>query len=103
MVIMALDHTRDYFTNVRFDPTDLDKTPAALYLTRWITHFCAPTFVFLAGAGAYLYGARVRSHGDLSRFLLTRGLWLVFVELTIVRFGWLFRLDATFFLGQVIW
>jgi uncharacterized membrane protein len=104
MVLMALDHCRDWFTNVTIDPVDLSQTWPALFFTRWITHYCAPTFVFLAGAGAYLYGARGRTKREVSRFLLTRGLWLVFLELTLVRFGWYFSLDYHY-IGdaQVIW
>lgn len=89
MIVMALDHVRDYFSSARFEPTDLTKTWPALFFTRWITHFCAPTFVFLAGTGAFLYGAS-RDRKSLSRFLWTRGLWLIVVELTLVRFGWTF-------------
>src|SRR2546426_1696546 len=77
MVLMALDHTRGYFSNVTFYPLDLDKTNVALFLTRWITHYCAPVFVFLAGTGAFLSTTRGKSTRDLSWFLLTRGLWLV--------------------------
>ena len=103
MVIMALDHTRDYFSNVRFDPLDLSNTNAALYFTRWITHFCAPVFVFLAGTGAYLSLSRGRSKRDLSRFLWTRGLWLVLVEVTVVSFGWSFDPGLHGIVLQVIW
>jgi uncharacterized membrane protein len=104
MVIMALDHVRDFFTSVPFDPTDLTQTSVPLFLTRWITHFCAPTFVFLAGVGAGLSLAGGRSLSSLSRFLWTRGLWLVVAELTIVRFAWAFNFEYTTQLWvQVIW
>lgn len=106
MVIMMLDHTRDFVHNaaLQFDPTDLSRTNIALFLTRWITHFCAPVFVFLAGTGAYLQLARGKSKADLSRFLVTRGLWLILLELTIVKLGVFFNPDIRF-LGflQVIW
>ncbi len=103
MVVMALDHVRDFFTNIRFDPLDLSQTTPYLFLTRWITHHCAPAFVFLAGTGAFLYLSRGRTRSDLAKFLLSRGLWLVFLELTVVRFAWMFNLDYSFAIGQVIW
>src|SRR6266404_613534 len=106
MVIMMLDHTRDFvhYGGLLSDPTGLNTTTTALFLTRWITHFCAPVFVFLAGTGAYLQWSRGKSKGELSKFLLTRGLWLIFLELTLVRFGASFSFDYRF-LGflQVIW
>jgi uncharacterized membrane protein len=106
MVIMMLDHTRDFVHSgaFNFDPTDLTKTTAAVFFTRWITHYCAPVFVFLAGTGAYLQFARGKSKRDLSRFLFTRGLWLIVLEFTVVRFGLLFSLDYRFLgIMQVIW
>jgi uncharacterized membrane protein len=104
MVIMALDHVRDFFHQGAFliDPTDLTKTNTALFFTRWITHFCAPVFVFLAGTGAFLSASRGKTKAELSRFLLTRGLWLIVLELTVIDLGWTFGVDS-FFVGQVIW
>jgi len=106
MAIMMLDHTRDFVHSgaFTFDPTDLTKTTAAVFLTRWITHYCAPVFVFLAGTGAYLQFARGKGKRELSRFLVTRGLWLIVLEFTVVRFGVFFSLDYRFLgMMQVIW
>ncbi|MDH4089689.1 MAG: heparan-alpha-glucosaminide N-acetyltransferase domain-containing protein [Cyclobacteriaceae bacterium] len=91
MVIMALDHTRDYFHSgaFLFDPTDPSATTLPIYFTRWITHYCAPAFSFLAGLSAFFVGKR-KSIGELSGFLLKRGLWLVFIEMTVVNFAWYF-------------
>lgn len=103
MVLMALDHVRDYFSEARFDPLDLTQTNAVLFATRWITHFCAPAFILLAGTSAYLISKK-RTRPELSRFLLTRGLWLVFLELTVVIFAWSFDLSYKGGLDlQVIW
>lgn len=102
IIIMALDHTRSYL-GPSLDPTDLAHTTPALFLTRWITHYCAPTFVLLAGTGAYLAGTRGLNRRQLSWFLLTRGLWLVVLELTIIRFVWTFNLDYRWMILQVIW
>src|SRR5262249_40602596 len=77
MVLMALDHTRDFFGASGQNPHDIGVP--ALFLTRWITHFCAPTFILLAGLSAYLYGTRGHSRGEVSWFLLTRGLWLILI------------------------
>jgi uncharacterized membrane protein len=100
MVFMAIDHTRDFFSYLRFEPESLSQTYYALFFTRWITHFCAPLFFFLAGTGAFLYGSR-RTPAQLSRFLWTRGLWLIVVEFTIVGFAWSFIVPFGFF--GVIW
>jgi uncharacterized membrane protein len=104
MVLMALDHTRDFFSDALYNPTDLEKTSAGLFLTRWITHLCAPTFVFLTGASAYLSTVRRNlTNRQLAGYLFIRGLLLVFLELTLVRFGWLFNWDFHVQFGQVIW
>jgi uncharacterized membrane protein len=103
MAIMALDHVRDFFHDAgNQDPTDLQTTTPVLFLTRWITHFCAPTFVFLSGVSVYLQSLR-KTKKELSFFLLTRGLWLIVAELTIVSFGWSFDPSFGFILLQVIW
>jgi uncharacterized membrane protein len=107
MVIMMLDHTRDFVHRdvlMGFDPTDLSRTNIALFFTRWITHFCAPVFVFLAGTGAYLQFARGKSRRELARFLVTRGLWLIVLEFTVIRVAVSFNVDYRFLGGvQVIW
>jgi len=104
MVLMALDHVRIFFTNVRFSPLDLNQTNIPLFLTRWVTHLCAPTFIFLAGVAVYLYFEnRPQTKQELSRYLIIRGLWLVFLELTVVRFGWLFEPTYSFSVAGVLW
>ena len=104
IVIMALDHVRDMLGAPAVRPMEWADADASLFFTRWITHLCAPTFVLLAGTSAFLYGASGRTNGDISRFLLTRGIWLVFVELTLVGFGWNFNLGPMYApVLQVIW
>lgn len=103
MILMALDHVRSFFLNTPFNPIDLSHTTAGLFLTRWITHFCAPAFIFLAGTSAFLSGSKGKTKEELARFLFVRGFWLIFLELTVVKFGWFFSLDYHYFLGQVIW
>lgn len=104
MIIMALDHTRDYFHIDAFtgDPLNPETTTPALYFTRWITHFCAPTFVFLSGLSAWLQHQR-KTTKELSLFLITRGLWLILMELTIISFGVLGDIYFGNFLLQTIW
>src|SRR5262245_4979580 len=101
MLLMALDHTRDFFGPSGMNVRNVEDP--ALFLTRWVTHFCAPLFIFLAGASAYLYGTRGRTLGEVSRFLLTRGLWLIVLQFTIVRLGWTFSISFDFLVAQVIW
>ena len=110
MVIMALDHVRDFFykadlgkaADAAMDPTNMQTTYPALFFTRWITHFCAPIFVFLAGTSVYLMCQR-KSKKEVSLFLIKRGFWLVLVELIIVTFGWTFNPFFNVFILQVIW
>lgn len=103
MVLMALDHVRDYFGDAAVNPTDPRTTTAALFFTRWITHFCAPVFFFLAGTGAYLALAR-RSPSGLARFLVTRGAWLIVLELVILRcLGWQFNFDFHLTMLAILW
>ncbi len=104
IILMALDHVRDYFNTgaFQFDPLDPAQTTPFLYATRWITHLCAPTFVFLAGVSAFIQLSRGKSAPSLSLFLLKRGLWLILLEMTVLSFGWSFGFPYPLFL-QVIW
>ena len=102
MVLMVLDHARDMYFGFQVRPTDLTRTTVLLFFTRWVTHFCAPVFVFLAGVAAYLYGVRHGAAGT-SRFLVLRGLWLVLLEITIVRLCWVPDPGYHFTVIQVIW
>lgn len=105
MIIMALDHTRDFFhidVAIGNDPLNFATTSPLLFMTRWITHFCAPVFVFLAGSSAYFSG-RTKTKRELSFFLFTRGLWLIFLEVTVIYFSWQFNFYYALVVLQVIW
>lgn len=103
MIIMALDHMRDYTSYYHFSPEDLSQTTIPLFITRWVTHFCAPVFMFVAGVGSGLGEINGKSKKQLSHFLWTRGLWLVLLEFTVVKLGWTFNFtDKTIYL-IVIW
>ena len=100
MVLMALDHARDFLCYPRFPPEDMAHTNGALFFTRFVTHFCAPVFAFLAGTGAFLATRRGKSLTYVSRFFFTRGLWLLLLELTVIDFAWGF---VPWVHGGVIW
>ncbi|HMO61066.1 MAG TPA: heparan-alpha-glucosaminide N-acetyltransferase domain-containing protein [Ferruginibacter sp.] len=110
MVIMALDHVRDFFYKTplegagatALDPTNLQTTYPALFFTRWITHFCAPLFVLLSGVSIYLMAQR-KTKKQLSFFLITRGAWLMLVEIILISFAWTFKPQYNFIIFQVIW
>src|SRR3954470_479613 len=103
MVLMALDHVRDFVTNQRVRPEDLTRSSAALFATRWVTHFCAPGFSFLAGLGLGLYLQRGRTSREASRFLVTRGLWLVVLDLTVSAIGFQFGFRLIPAFALVLW
>src|SRR5215207_5162196 len=104
MIIMALDHSRDFFHHEGFsrNPLDFATTTPILFLTRWITHFCAPVFVFLAGTSGYFQSLR-KSKKELSLFLIKRGLWLMLLEVTIINFSFTFDPHMHFIGLQTIW
>jgi uncharacterized membrane protein len=102
MIIMALDHVRDFFSSATFQPTDLTRTTAAYFFTRWITHFCAPGFMLTAGLGAFFL-SRKKSKRELSRFLWTRGLWLVILDETLMHFALSFHLNYDLVILNVLW
>jgi len=101
MVIMALDHVREFWSPTPVRPEDVAQAPALLFFTRWITHFCAPTFVFLAGVSIFLSARKHPNRGRVSRFLLTRGLWLVGLEVFVI--SWILQWGYQLILLQVIW
>jgi uncharacterized membrane protein len=101
MILMALDHTRDFFSSAKVNPIDPIHSWPALYFTRWVTNLCAPGFIALAGASVYLQRKRGKTSAQLGRLLLTRGLWLIFLEVTVITFAWAFKSPP--FLFQIIW
>jgi len=105
MILMALDHTREFFNSSAqlFQPDDLSRTTAALFLTRWVTHICAPVFCFTAGLGAFFWMSHGRSPGELSKFLWKRGAWLAIVDLTVMRFALTFSLWHGIVILNVLW
>jgi uncharacterized membrane protein len=106
MIVMALDHVRDFFHigAMSFSPTDLSRTTPVLFFTRWITHFCMPVFMFTAGMGAFLFGQRHATRGQLSRFLWTRGLWFIVLEITVMQVAYNFSFSQRFtLLLLVLW
>ena len=102
IVLMALDHVRDFWTPFAFQPENLELTSPELFFTRWITHFCAPVFIFLTGMSAFLFENKGHDKAAVRNFLLTRGIWLVVIEFTVVNFSWKFNFDPWIF-AQVIW
>jgi uncharacterized membrane protein len=100
MLLMAIDHVRDYFSNVTIEPLDIVHSWPALFITRWITHLCAPGFILLAGASVYLQRQR-KDAATITRTLILRGLWLIVIDVTVVTFGWLYGFGTPFL--QVIW
>ena len=105
MIIMALDYVREFVHSgaLRFSAEDLAQTTVAIFFTRWITHICAPVFMFTAGVGAFLRLQQGRTKGELARFLSSRGAWLLLLEITVVRFAMTFNLDYSFVILEVIW
>jgi uncharacterized membrane protein len=105
MIIMALDHVREFFHTgaMSFQPEDLTRTTTALFLTRWITHLCAPVFALTTGVGAYLWFSRGRTIQQLSSFLWKRGIWLVLLDLVVVRFAMYFSLTSGLVILSVLW
>ncbi|HQQ76499.1 MAG TPA: heparan-alpha-glucosaminide N-acetyltransferase domain-containing protein, partial [Thermoanaerobaculia bacterium] len=101
IVVMALDHVRDYVTNIPFDPVDMSQTFPALFFTRWFTHFCAPGFSFFAGTAAFLSLSRGKTPESLARFLASRGLFLIALEFFVLRFVWLFNLWPVAFIATL--
>lgn len=103
IMLMTLDHTRDYFQQLPFAPLDLDQTTPLIFMTRWITHLCAPIFIFLSGISIYFSTKRKTSKKSQSLFLLTRGLWLIIIELFLINFAWRFNIHFNWITLGVLW
>lgn len=103
MVLMVLDHTRDYFLNFPFYPTNLEHTTPGLFFNRWITNLCAPVFVMLVGTGMFIAMSRGKTKNDTAWFLFTRGIWMIIVEFTLIHFAWTFDFNLSVQDCQVIW
>lgn len=107
MVLMVLDHTRHFFTNIRLEHfnSDISQIPVALFFLRWLTHFCAPIFILLAGISAFILMKKKNNDniGRTSKYLFLRGLWLIIIELTLVRLAWMFNFDNSVLFGRVLW
>lgn len=101
IVLMALDHTRGFWGGTPFNPLDLAHSTPAWFLTRWITHYCAPLFIFLTGVSAYLYGQKAPTRAALQAYLCSRGLWLILLEISVINLSWQFSYPSLFL--QVIW
>jgi len=101
MILMALDHSRSFFSGLQFAPEDLANTSGALFFTRWLTHFCAPVFFLLAGTGPSLSLSQGRSVQEVSRLFWTPGLWIVFLALTVVSYAWTYVFP--FWFSDVLW
>ncbi len=101
MILMTLDHTRNFFSNVGFNPLDINQSNIPLFFTRWVTHLCATSFIFLAGLAAFFSLKRGKTKRELARFLVIRGFWLIFLELTVVSLAWTFY--PGIFIAGVLW
>jgi uncharacterized membrane protein len=99
MLLMALDHVREYFTNAHFNPTDIEKTNLALFFTRWVTHFCAPNFILFAGISAFMIGKKLQDNRSLQKFLWTRGAWLIALDVMVFPIFWYFNFNFSVSMG----